>query len=242
MKLVIGIPTGDGKINADILLNWEEMDLPIKRKIIRSQSAYIDANRNDMIQYALSGHLDRAVGGPFTHFLMWDSDSIPVKNDTVRALFDADKDIIYAVASHKGNIPLWLVFEWTNVEQGRHVWIQIADPWEPYDIFPKYKDKVFKVDGGGTGMCLIKREVFEKIPRPWYISYYNDVGDFVGDDVGFHKKVYEYGIEIYAHGGRFCRHLLGAHSWPDVMAQGADASIRFDVAGMIEQMKKRGRK
>ena len=241
VRLAIGIPTGDGKIDVDILQKWEVLDLPKSRKVISSQSPYIDANRNDMIQFALSGNLDKAMGGPFTHFLMWDSDSIPLHNDTVRALFDADKDIVYAVAACKTVVSLWMVFEWTNVEYANHAWIQISDPWVPYDIYPKYRNKVFEVAGGGTGMCLIKREVFENVPMPWYRSYYNDRGIFVGDDVAFHKKMYEHGIKIHAHGGKFCQHRMGKHLWPDVIAKAAEMSITYDVPKAIEEMKRIGR-
>ena len=238
--MIVGIPTGDGKIDSSILLTWDEMDLPTSRKLVISQSSYIDANRNDMIQYALSGQLDKAIGGPFTHFLMWDSDSIPVDVDTVRALFDADKDIVYAVAACKEAISLWLVYDWTYKEQGRHVWKLIADPWEPYDIFPKYKDKVFEADVGGTGMCLIKREVLEKVPPPWYRSYYNDFGEAVGDDVAFHIKIQDYGFKTHIHGGKFCRHRVGRHYWPDVIALAASASCTFDVPKMIQEKKESG--
>ena len=241
VKLVVGIPTGNHQIDIDILLHWDRIDLPKRRKIITSTSPYIDANRNDMIQFALSGHLDKSLGGSFTHFLMWDSDSLPIHVDTVRALFDADKDIVYAVAASKTVVSLWMVFEWTNVEHARHAWIQISDPWEPYNIFPKYRNKVFEVAGGGKGMCLIKLEVFEKVPKPWYRSYYNDVVEFVGDDVAFHKKMYEHGIKIHPHGGKFCQHRPGKHLWPDVIAKAAEMSISYDGPRAIEEMKQRGR-
>lgn len=235
-RIVVGIPTGNGMVSANILVMWDKLQLPAHELIV-AEGCYVDRNRNDMVKYALDGNLDEVLGGPFTHFLMWDSDSIPRHADTVLKLLEADVDMIYAVAAAKQSSPLWLLFEWTNREECRHRWKLIADPHDPYDIYPKYKDKVFEVDGGGTGMCLIKREVFEKVEPPWYENVANPDFQYVGDDVSFHKKVQDANFHIFAHGGRFCFHKVGNLNFPDCMAEAAKQSISLDLVAMINLMK-----
>lgn len=213
--------------------------LPPKTEFMISQGCYIDRNRNDMIKKALDGVYDKLLGGSFTHFLMFDSDSIPRRRDAVVKLFEADKDIIYAVSACKEAIPFWMVFDWEDRETYTHKWKIIADPWEPYEIFPQYKDKVFEVGGGGTGMVLIKREVLETIEPPWYsteqTTRVSQTGTYtyVGDDVMFHKRAQDAGFKIYAHGGALCYHQSGKHMFPDFVADVVKASYDFNVYELI---------
>lgn len=51
-----------------------------------------------------------------------------------------------------------------------------------------------EVDFTGTGMMLIKREVFEAIDKPYF---FYDVEKIVGEDVNFCRKVKEKGYKIY---------------------------------------------
>jgi len=192
-----------------------------------------------MIYTTLNGAYDKFLEGPFTHFLMVDSDSIPKSTDAVRKMIEADVDMIYAVAACKEAIPFWMVFDWDDRENHTHQWKVIADPWEPHEIFPKYRNKIFEVDGGGTGMVIIKREVFETIEAPWYetrqTKMVTPTGQLVywGDDVMFHKKVQDAGFKIYAHGGAFCYHKIGGLLFPDFPAQVVEASYKFNLHELI---------
>ena len=72
-RIVVGIPSYDGRIEGRILVMLREM-LDIKLKVIIAEGAYIEDNRNRMILFATQGLADKALGGSFTHVLMLDSD------------------------------------------------------------------------------------------------------------------------------------------------------------------------
>lgn len=63
---------------------------------------------------------------------------------------------------------------------------------------PKYKD-VFECHATGTGIILIKCEIFYKIPRPWFMFEYYETGQCkLGEDWYFCEKAKQYGIKTYA--------------------------------------------
>jgi len=50
----------------------------------------------------------------------------------------------------------------------------------------------------GTGAIFIRREVFEKVPFPWFEYVVNEYGGFDGsEDISFCTKAREHGIKIY---------------------------------------------
>jgi GT2 family glycosyltransferase len=55
---------------------------------------------------------------------------------------------------------------------------------------------VQKVAHVGMGVCLIRREVFERVPQPWFIEATTPAGLFVTEDVFFMKKARGAGFEV----------------------------------------------
>lgn len=50
----------------------------------------------------------------------------------------------------------------------------------------------------GFGFCLIEREVFEKVARPWFLIGYNtDIGLYTTEDAGFARQLKDAGITWY---------------------------------------------
>ena len=63
---------------------------------------------------------------------------------------------------------------------------------------PKYK-KTFECYATGTGIILIKCEIFKKIPQPWFMFEYYDNGCCKeGEDWFFCKKAKRYGIQTWS--------------------------------------------
>jgi len=60
-----------------------------------------------------------------------------------------------------------------------------------------------EVDFSGMGIILIKRKVFETIPRPWFAqpesNYEDNPMGVSGEDYYFSKKAREYGFKTYVH-------------------------------------------
>ena len=50
----------------------------------------------------------------------------------------------------------------------------------------------------GMGCMLIKAQVFETLPKPWFYHEYNKTLDtFSGEDIYFCNQAYEHGIDVY---------------------------------------------
>lgn len=60
---------------------------------------------------------------------------------------------------------------------------------------------LFEVDSCGFGMVVIKREVFERIPYPWFrlLPAVDGLGDD-SEDVSFCRKVWDAGMKVMADG------------------------------------------
>jgi hypothetical protein len=62
---------------------------------------------------------------------------------------------------------------------------------------------------GGLGVCMVHREVFERVPRPWFhFEWYQDakgVWKMRGEDVYFFDKCREHGYQV------LCDHDLSKH-------------------------------
>ena len=67
-------------------------------------------------------------------------------------------------------------------------------PMSPVSLFPT--DKPFKLNGcPGLGCVLIQRQVFARVPRPWF-----DLKEgHYGSDLYFYTKVQEAGVDVWVH-------------------------------------------
>jgi hypothetical protein len=87
-----------------------------------------------------------------------------------------------------------------------------SEPYEPCCFFKDEKTGgvnapadwspgLMKVDYIGTGSILIAREVFEKVPPPWFKNIYdipaNWDDEWPGEDIGFNEMCSKAGINMY---------------------------------------------
>lgn len=80
--------------------------------------------------------------------------------------------------------------------------VRFLDP----DDFP---ESPFECYGTGLACCLIRREVFDTVPLPWFaFSYRADyAGLVVGEDAHFFNRCREAGYPIVADPGQICSHF-----------------------------------
>lgn len=72
---------------------------------------------------------------------------------------------------------------------------------------PKYK-QVFECHATGTGIILIKCDIFYKIPRPWFQFEWHETGQCKeGEDWFFCKQAKEAGYKIWADPNVYVGHL-----------------------------------
>jgi GT2 family glycosyltransferase len=144
----------------------------------------IDFIRNNQI----SGFL----GTNFNYIFLLDSDCVPM-DGTVEKLLAYDLDIVGSIAP--GMVEGRVVY--TAATREREVGERKFRMLTPdNEDLPK---GLQEIDGIGATGILIKREVFEKIPYPWYkvVVTPDNIID-MGEDFFFCAKAIEYGYKIFA--------------------------------------------
>lgn len=72
---------------------------------------------------------------------------------------------------------------------------------EPYQVWHKVESRgksgIEQVTAVGFAVTLINREVFEKVPRPWFDVIWTDHGNVIGEDVTFCVRCLENDIPVY---------------------------------------------
>lgn len=139
----------------------------------------LDTERNELVRTALE---DKNI----THLLWIDSDIICEDpkdvNEAIRRLLATNVPIVsglYRAKKAKGSYPYAM---WARHPSASFGYIDI----------PQWTGNWLSVDAIGMGFCLCKREVFEKIPPPWFV--WDKVAP--SEDFDWCQKVRNAGYEI----------------------------------------------
>lgn len=139
----------------------------------------------------------KAISGGYEYVLMVDSDIILPK-DALDNMLDSPVDVCFGVYPRKtGETELFK--EGTLDFQNRYTFKEIENMGK------------FPVKGSGFGCALIRTEVFENIPYPWFefISYENNT--FLSEDLAFCMKAavrYELIADARVRCGHIKKHVL----------------------------------
>lgn len=112
-----------------------------------------------------------------SHVMFIDSDMMFPK-DTIKKLLSRDKDIIGANYVQRVDQT-----QWSAKINGESV------------ISTGCKD-IQEVDSIGLGMCLIKIDVFKKMPQPWFDVPF-EYGTYIGEDISFCRHATNNRYKIY---------------------------------------------
>lgn len=155
----------------------------------------VDEARNMLVQEFLKTDC--------THLLFIDSDTIPPL-DALDKLLSADKDIISAITP---------IVEYDAARDGKNDSNGFYKKWncvsKETKTFVQPDTGVVEIMGCGSACVLIKRQVFEKITKPYYrFRYEDDNGKpcYVGEDVQFIAKATQAGFKSYADTSIKCGH------------------------------------
>ena len=151
-------------------------------------SCYIHENRERIVERAL------AIESDYVFFVDGD---MRFPESALRVMIERGKDILGAAYNYRDFPPRSTVkpdpkyvedYEIRETPDPRHISVVLKDPSKP-----------FRCRAVGTGLMLIRTEVFRKIPRPWFHFVPNVPGEseFVGEDVYFCDKAREHGFEIW---------------------------------------------
>lgn len=186
-KITIAIPSNRG-LNPKTfqcvleLINKGGYDFNI---IVAEEGYTIAENRNYIAVKAAKSKSD--------YLLMIDDDMV-FPPDTLDKLMANKKDIIGVAYHSRGSKDIIKkvpdIMSIAEVDKGKYINLET-------ETDPKYK-KTFECYATGTGIILIKCEVFYKIPQPWFeFTYYDNGKCKEGEDWNFCFKAKDNGYKIY---------------------------------------------
>jgi hypothetical protein len=214
-KVLIGIlPERNGVPTADIL--FDLLAIAIRgHSFVRTQYARTDLQRNKLAEHLLRTD--------YTHLLMLDADhrhpSDIVERLTRWVKRDPQKLVIAGLAFRRGQ----------PYDPQAYVARDGGRLYQPTE----FKPGLVKVDFAGTAAMLISREVFLRLPRPWFAFDYRGAteGKWPGEDIWFCEACRAAGINVWVDMTCISPHL--AESWIDektyetfreMMAESAEAA------------------
>ena len=136
----------------------------------------------------------------FTHLFFTEMDMI-LPHDCIVKLLALDKDMASGVyflrsAMQIGRGQPCLYKKASAVEATRQTKKDQTYMHAPLSLFPK--DAPFRVDCAGLGCVLFKRQVFERLPYPWFdlkAGAEDKIG--YGSDMYFYTHARKYGLELW---------------------------------------------
>ena len=127
--------------------------------------------------------VNRALEQGVTHCMFVDNDIVFPANG-IRSLLEKDKDIIGANYNQR-QFPLQSTVK-VKDNEGNFVSLPMPDTANPFEVWSL-----------GLGFSLVKREVFEKVPKPWFANPIDEKDVFITDDVFFFSKCQEAGFKVW---------------------------------------------
>lgn len=166
-----------------------------------TQHTVVDWARNELAQMAL--HYDSEyTGRKFSHYLWLDADhtfNADLACQLARNFTISDVDMCGAVYFMARGPTLPVVY----------VKDDSPDKYKHYPLIEVPKS-LCEVDAIGFGAVLMKRNIFERVPKPWFTIDAN-----AGEDIAFCVKAKEHGVRIFCDG----RYTLGHIGDPPIVGE-----------------------
>lgn len=122
-------------------------------------------------------------------YILWIDADMRFPKNTIEVLLAHDKPIVGVNATTR-TMPVRPTAKNLEIDFDKK-----ENTWHP--IVSKNRTDLEEVTAIGCGVMLVKREVFEKTPRPWF-WFQNIPGDkLLGEDVYFCVKAYDAGFKTY---------------------------------------------
>ncbi len=165
--ILIGMPCGNtiSSKTAFALFQLAGPDVRLQMKM----SIDVADNRNVLCQYAL----DKG----FSHIFMVDAD-VTFNGDVIHKMLARNKDILGLAYNHR-RLPLE----------------SVVSPLNEEDKNKPIPTDLFEANWVGTGGMLIKTNVLEKVPKPWFEFTYEP--ERVSEDVNFCRRARKAGYSIF---------------------------------------------
>jgi len=193
-SIVILTPCGDYKLHAKfaksvanmIAYSWMH-GLKIYQMGI-TERMVVHWARNDLARTA-KDKLDEYTGKKYTHILWLDDDHVFNPDLAVYLAANGELDMVSALYyGREKPLPVVYVKDDTD-DKYRHFPLVYVPP------------NLIEVDAVGMGACLMRRDVLDRVPEPWFTF------NSAGEDIYFCVHAKEAGIKIYCDGSYGLGHI-----------------------------------
>jgi hypothetical protein len=176
-RVVMAVPLASPFIYWRTVAALLEMERPLESDLMVFQGALVDRARNYLVDQMLNHPLDP------THIFFLDADIVPAA-DTLMLLLKHRLPIVSGV--YRKRLPPYepMALSARGGRRGRTLQpIPIKGP------------RLRRVDAVGAGCLLIRREVFQKVPAPWFTSEWRKDGH-LSEDFSFCEKAQKAGYQV----------------------------------------------
>jgi len=189
-RIFIAIPN-NGWIHAElatVLIHWTHDPSISIRLFMPIGLSPLDNARNTCVKEFLEDYYD--------YILFIDNDIVPPLK-ALRELLKADKDIIAP-----------LCFTWKRDDNNQGFPMPVAHRYAKNGEYEPYIGKgIEETDIVTGGMFLSKREVLEKMDRPFAFTYHANGTVIYSEDFYFAQKAQKLGYKLYTHYDLLCKHF-----------------------------------
>lgn len=190
-SVFIAVPCVDGKVHSQLairLIEWSHNpNIQVKVRFY-SNLVPLDNCRNKAVKDFLEEYDD---------YIMFIDDDIVPPSNALEELLKADKDVI---------APLCFTFKYDD--KGIPFPQAVAYRYDEQKEYRPYSGKgVDETDIVTGGMFLVKREVMEKLERPFSFTYHKNGTAIYSEDFVFSQQCQSLGYKLYTHFGLPCKHF-----------------------------------
>jgi len=153
----------------------------------------VDWARNELAR-AVKEYVNPVTGKKFSHVLWLDSDHTfnpDLACHLARHMVNPVVDAVSAVYYNRTGPTLPVVYV-KDFNEDRYKHFPLI--WPP--------DGLFECDAVGFGAILMKRDVFDRVPEPWFTLDYRS-----GEDIAFCVKAKEHGVRFFVDGNYTLGHI-----------------------------------
>ena len=178
---------------------------------VRRGAMAVDVARNELVNAFL------ALPETFTHLLMVDSDAV-LHFRTLERLLSWDVPVVGALAFTRYGPCVPTVYRGERADQPGmfgvlldevHTWVERHRELmssKPVVLDPRPPDSLIEVDRTGCHCLLIRRDVLQAIPEPWFVAEVMRRGR---EDFYFCEQAQKAGFRVYVDLGCMAAHLYG---------------------------------
>lgn len=169
-------------------LDWvNDGHIPREMRGTIFQFGIADETGCSLVGMARERTVDNALAWGADYILFWDDDML-FATDAFLRLYGADKPVCAALAftARAPISPVIFRFDTWDVSPAG------PDTFKTAHVFDYRRDALQQVDAVGSGMVLIRADVFRQLPKPWFAT-----GSAMGEDIYFCYRCKKLGIDVW---------------------------------------------